>query len=74
MKKKYKYEFLVTMNYLNINYGFSILDFKMYRPNLLTNNSVFNRHQKAYRDYEVVFPKIIIKMKKNIKNKKEVQE
>ena len=48
---------------------FSLLDFKMYRRNVNTNDSVINHHQKAHRDYEVSSPKIIIKLKKTTTNK-----
>lgn len=57
------------MNYLKRNYVFSLLDFKMYRRNVNTNDSVINHHQKAHRDYEVSSPKIIIKLKKTTTNK-----
>ena len=52
------------MNYLHVNYGCSLLDFKMYCPNIITNDVFINHRQKAHRDYQVTFPKIIIKLKK----------
>ena len=70
LEKKYKYDFSVVMNYLNVNYRISLLDFTIYRPNMIRNDGVINHCQKVHRDYEVVFPKIIIKMKKKMKNKK----
>ena len=46
------------MNYFDVNYEFSPLDFKIYRPNLLANDGVIDHHQKYYCDYKVTFPKI----------------
>lgn len=45
------------MNDLNINNEFLLLDFKMYHPNLLTNDEFIDRHQQFHRDYKVSFPK-----------------
>ena len=70
LENKFKYDFSVAMNYLNKNYKFSLLDYKTYRPNLITNNDYIDQHQKSHRNYEVKFPKNIIKLKKTIKNKK----
>ena len=58
------------MNYLNVNHRFSVIDFKMYRSNMITNNGVIDHRQKSHRDYKVAFPKAIINMKKNMKNNK----
>ena len=70
LESKLKYDFSVAISYLNKNYKFSLLDYKMYCPNLITNDGYIDHHQKVYRDYEVKFPKIVIKLKKNLKNKK----
>lgn len=58
------------MNYLNINDGFLLLDFKIYRPNIITNDYVITNHQKLHRHFEVEISEIIIKINKNMKNKK----
>ena len=52
-ERKYKYDFSVAMNYLNVNNGFLLLDFKTYRPNTITNDDVINHHQITHRDYEL---------------------
>ena len=70
LEKKYKYDSSVAMSYLNINYEFSLLEFKIYRPNVLTNNSVINQYWKYHCDDEGTFPNVFVKMKKNIKNRK----
>ena len=54
-ERNYKYDFSVAMNYLHVNYRFSLLDFKMHRPNMITNNGAINRYQKVHRYYEVTF-------------------
>ena len=36
LERKYKYDSSTAINYLNVNYGFSLLDFKMYYPNIIT--------------------------------------
>ena len=64
LEKKFRYDFSVAMYYLKTKYGFSLLDFKMYRPNLITNDGLINHHQNTYRDYQVTFPKTVIKLKK----------
>ena len=71
LEKKFRYDFSVAMYYLKTKYGFSLLDFKMYRPNLITNDGFIDYRQKAYRDYQVTFPKTIVKLKKKqtIRNK-----
>ena len=74
--KKFKCDFVVAMNYLHINYGFSLLDFKIYCPNMITNKAYINHHQKAYRDYKLSLSKIIIKLKKTqtTRNKEETEK
>ena len=37
---------------------------------MITNDGLFNHYQKAHRDYQVIFPKSIIKLKKTTNNKK----
>lgn len=51
------------MSYLNNNYQFSLLDSKFCRPNFITNDVYINNHQKAHQNYEVKYPKIIMKLK-----------
>ena len=70
IKKTFKYNFSVAIYYLKNKGRFSLLDFKMYRPNLITNDGLINHHQNTYRDYQVTFPKTVIKLQKNTNNKK----
>ena len=48
------------MNYLKYNYEFSLINFKLYRPNLITNDGYINHYQKVHRDFKVTFPKIVV--------------
>ena len=63
LRNKIKYDFSVAMNYVYVNYEFSLLNFKMYRPNMITNDGYINRHQKLHRGYQVTFLKKILKLK-----------
>ena len=66
----FKYDFFVAIYYSKHKFQFTLLDFKMYRPNLITNDGFIDCRQKAYRDYQVTFPKTIVKLKKKtIRNK-----
>ena len=62
------FEFSVASYYLKNKNKFSLLDFKMYRPNLITNDGFIDYRQKAYRDYQVTFPKTIVKLEKKTNN------
>ena len=55
------------MCHLKTIYRFFLLNFKMYRPNLITNDGFIDHNQKAHRDFKVTFPNIIMKLsaKKN---------
>ena len=57
IESKFKYDFSVAMIYLSKNYNISLLDYKQYRPNLITNDGFIDHHQKAHRDYERNFQK-----------------
>ena len=70
LKNKCKYDFSITMCHSKTKHGFSLFDFKMYRPNLITNDGFVNHHQKTYRGYKVPFPNIIIKMRTETHDKK----
>ena len=59
------------MSSLNNNYKFSLLNYKIYRPNLITNDGYIGHHKKSHRDYEVKFPKIVIKFQKTSKTRNE---
>ena len=50
------------MCHLKTTYRFSLFDFKMYRPNLITNDGFIYHHQKAHRDFKVTFPNVIMKL------------
>ena len=54
-EEKYKYDFSVAIYYLNVNYWFWLLELKIYRPNLLINDSIIDHYQKVHRDYEDEF-------------------
>ena len=60
------------MFYLNKNFKFSLFDFKLYRPNLITNDGYINHYQKVHRDFKVTFPNIGVTIggpSSNTKNK-----
>ena len=70
LEYKIKYDFSVAMSYLSKYYGFSLLAFKLYRPNLITNDGYINHYQKIHRDFKITFPKMIIKLKTSSTTKK----
>ena len=51
------------MYYLKKNDEFSLLDFKLYRPNLITNDGYINHYQTVHRDFKVKFPNIMVNLK-----------
>ena len=57
LASKFKYNFSVAMYYLKNNYNFSLLDFKLYRLNLITNDGYINHYQKVHRDFKIKFNK-----------------
>ena len=59
------------MCHLKTKYRFSLFDFKMYRPNLITNDGFIGHHQKAHRDFKVTFPNVIMKLSEEKRKKKE---
>ena len=59
------------MYYLKNNYNFSLLDFKLYRLNLITNDGYINHYQKVHRDFKIKFTKIIVTLKSSSTEKKE---
>ena len=61
-QKKFKYDFSVAMCHLKTKYGFCLFDFKMYSPNLITNDGFIGHHQKAHRDFKITFPNVIMKL------------
>ena len=63
LESKFKFDYSVVMCYLKKNYGFSFFYFKLYRPNLITNDGYINHYQKVHRDYKVKFPDVIVKLK-----------
>ena len=48
------------MYYFKNNYNFSLVDFKLYRPNLNTNDGYIIHYQKVHRDFKIKFPKMIV--------------
>ena len=66
LENKFNYDFYTAMSYLNKNYKFLLLDYKICRPNFITNDVYINNHQKAHQNYEVKYPKIIMKLKKKL--------
>ena len=63
LESKFKYDFSVAMYYLKKNYNFSSLDFKLYRPNLITNDGYIKHYQKGHSDFKVKLPNIMVKLK-----------
>ena len=63
LESKFKYDFSVAVYYLKKNYYFSLIDFKLYRPNLITNDGDINHYQKVHRDFKVKFPNIMVTLK-----------
>ena len=55
---------------LKKNYNFSLLDFKSYRLNLITNDDYINHYQKVHRDFNIKFPKIIVILSSSSTGKK----
>ena len=70
LEYKFKYDFSVAMSYLSKHYGFSLLQFKLYRPNLITNDGYINHYQKIHRDFKITFPKMIVRLKTSSTTKK----
>ena len=70
LESKFKYDISITISYLNKNYKFSLLNYKLPRSNFFQNDGYIDHHQKSHQDNIVKFPKNIIKLKKNVKNKK----
>ena len=62
LETKFKYDFSVAMYYLKNNYEFSLVDFKLYRPNLITNDGYINHYQKVH---------LMVKLKSSLTDKKE---
>ena len=62
LESKFKFDYSVAMCYLKRYYGFSLFEFKLYRPNLITNDGYINHYQKVHRDFKITFPKIILKL------------
>ena len=60
LESKFRFDYSVAMFYLNKNFRFSLFDFKLYRPNLITNDGYINHYQKVHRDFKVTFPKIVV--------------
>ena len=58
------------MFYLNKNFQFSLFDFKLYRPNLITNDGYINHYQNIHRDFKVTVPKIVVTIGRSSSNKK----
>ena len=46
LENKIKYDFSIAMCHLIIKYRFSLFDFKMYLPNLITNGGSIDHHRK----------------------------
>ena len=60
LESKFNFDYSVAMYYLKNNFEFSLFDFKLYRPNLITNDGYINHYQKVHRDFKVTFPKIVV--------------
>ena len=60
------------MYYLSKYYGFSLLAFKLYRPNLITNDGYIKHYQNVHRDFKITFLKIAIKLGSSTTPKKKL--
>ena len=60
LESKFNFDYSVAMFYLKNKYKFSLFDFKLYCPNLITNDGYINHYQKVHRDFKVLFPKIVV--------------
>ena len=60
LESKFRFDYSFAIFYLNKNFQFSLFDFKLYRPNLITNDGYINHYQKVHRDFKVTFPKIVV--------------
>ena len=58
------------MYYLKKNSNFLLLDFKLYRQNLITNDGFINHYQKVHHDFKVKYPNIMVKLKSSSTEKK----
>ena len=62
------------MYYLKKIYKFAFFDFKLYRPNLITNNVYINHYQKVHRDCKIKFPKIVVTFLSSSAEKNELRQ
>ena len=60
LESKVNFDYFVATYYLKKNYKFSLFNFKLYRPNLITNDGYMNNYQKVHRDFKINFPKIVV--------------
>ena len=70
LKNKCKYDFSITMCHSKTKHGFSLFDFKIYCPNLITNDGFIDHHQKVHHYYKVSFPTVIMKLRSETYDKK----
>ena len=62
-KCKFVSEYDVALKHLNEQYGLSIMDYKLYHPNLLKNDAFIKHYKKIHCDYDVGKPKSNLKKK-----------
>ena len=60
LRHKYHDNYYIAIHYLTNKFRYSLVDYKLYRPNLLRNNEYIDYHQEIHRDYKVRFPNVII--------------
>ena len=63
VKTKFLSDYDVALKHLNEQYGLSIMDYKLYHPNLLKNDAFIKHYQKIHCDYDVGKPKSNLKKK-----------
>ena len=74
LESKFNYNFSVAMHYLKKNDNFSLLDIKLCRPNLITNDDYINHYQKVHRDFKIKFSKRIVTFSSSSTEKKELHQ
>ena len=70
LESKFNFDYSVAMYYLKKNCKFSLFDFKLYRPNLITNDGYTNHYQKVHRDFKIKFPKTVVTFSSFLTEKK----
>ena len=57
-------DYNVAMKYLNEQYGSSLIDYKVYHPNVLRNDEYIDHDQEIHRDFTVEIPNNVLTVTK----------